>query len=309
MKTLRRHWRILFLAATLLAATLVVHTATGSRSARSPRTSPASTVPSSPTPPATPGAKHAAQPAAVAAAPATVAARAAIARVFARAYLRFLDGNLTAAQLPAVIARTRRQAIQAGQIPPRDRAGTLTLAAIQSVTPHAQWPSMFVIVAHDHARRSYPAQITVGRVNARLEVTNLLAPELHTILQLKPPPPPRSRIRTRPSPPPSSPPPGLRAATTRFLVTYLPYTYGQLPARRVTNSSPQLRHHLERQPPHIPTAVRSLHPAVRALSFERDPAGGWAAITTVTDRQQTYQLTIKLDHAHGRWLATAILTP
>jgi hypothetical protein len=303
MNTLRRHRRTLLLGATLLLAAVLVHNSTSGRDARSPRTAPASTPPSGPTPPVAPGATHAAQPAAVATAPAAVA------RVFARAYLRFLDGNLTAPELPEATRRARRQAVRGGQIPRRDRAGTLTLAAIQSVTPHGRWPSAFVIVAHDHARHSYPAQITVAQVSQRSEVTNLVAPELQTILLLNPPPPPRSRIRTRPAPPPSSPPTGLRAATTRFLSTYLPYTYGQLPARRVTNASPQLLHHLERQPPHVPAAVRFLHPAVRSLSFERDPAGGWAAITTVSDRQQTYQMTIQLDHAHGRWLATAILTP
>jgi hypothetical protein len=217
MNTLRRHRRILLLAAIVLAA-VVVHTCASRRHARSPTLVPASTIPSIRTPPAAKRDRHTAHAPTVPAAPAVVA------RAFARAYLRFLDGQITAAQLPAATTRARRQATHGGQIPPRDRAGTLTLAAIEPVGRHGRSSSEFVIVAHDHARRSYPAQITLARVNRRVKVTNLVGPELQTILVLNASPPPRSRIRSRPAPPAPRPPAGLTAATRRFLSTYLPYT-------------------------------------------------------------------------------------
>jgi hypothetical protein len=302
MKTLLRHWRILLLAAILLAAA-VVHSSTSGRHAQSPRPASAGTIPSITTPPAAKPENRTGQ------ASAAVAARAVVARMFARAYLRFLDGQISAAQLPATTPRARRQATHGGQIPPRDRAGTLTLASIEPLNQQGQPPREFVIVAYDHARRSYPAQITLARVNRHFKITNLLAPELQTILMLNPPPPPHSHIRSRRASPAPPPPAGLRAATNRFLSTYLPYTYGQLPGRRLRNASLRLLHHLERQPPNAPPAVRSLQPAARSLAFELDPAGGWAAIVTVVDGQQSYRVTVKLDDVHGRWLVTAILAP
>ena len=101
-------------------------------------------------------------------------------------------------------------------------------------------------------------------------------------------------------------PAGLGAAANGFLSTYLPYTYGQLPARRVKNAGSQLRYQLERQPPNVPAAVRSLHPVVRSLAFEPDPAGGWAAVVTVSDQQQSYVLGVQFTDRRGRWLAIRI---
>jgi hypothetical protein len=190
MKALLRRWPILLLATILLAAVLL-QSSHNARHARARRPAPASTATTTPrivTPSATtrnPPTGHRAAPAA------------AVAGAFARAYLRFLDGQITAAQLPAATPRARRQAARGGQIPPRDRAGALTLSAIQRVAPHGQAAGEFVFVAHDHAPCSYPAQITIARINRRWRVTGLVPPELDTILALHPSPPPRSSIRPR----------------------------------------------------------------------------------------------------------------
>jgi hypothetical protein len=78
----------------------------------------------------------------------------------------------------------------------------------------------------------------------------------------------------------------------------------------VKDAAPLLLEQLEQQPPNVPGTIRSLHPAVRSLSFEPDPAGGWAAVATVSDGQQNYVLAIQftrpLSGHHARWLAIGV---
>jgi hypothetical protein len=65
--------------------------------------------------------------------------------------------------------------------------------------------------------------------------------------------------------------------------------------------------------PEVPDAIRRLHPRVTAVTIIPalivDAGAEWAASATVSDRQQTYQLTATLGEQHGRWLVTAILAP
>jgi hypothetical protein len=301
MDALLRRWPILLIAAILFAAALL-HSPKSGRHVRAAKLAPAitiSTIPRMATPLAVTRDRRAGQlPAARA-----VATRVATARAFARSYLRFLDGQITTAQLHAATPRSRREAARGGRIPAGDRAGSLTLAGMEPVGRRGTPEDEFVMVADDHARRSYPAQITLARVNQRWQVINLVPPELQMILMPNPSAP-RSNIRSRPARGAPSAPARVRTATNTFLSTYLRYTYGQLPARRVKNASPQLRNELERQPPNVPAAVRSLHPVVRSLAFEHDPAGGWVAVLTVSDAQQSYVLSVEFKDRQGRWLAT-----
>lgn len=102
-------------------------------------------------------------------------------------------------------------------------------------------------------------------------------------------------------------------AAQRFLRTYLPYTYGQLPPRAIQAAAPRLRARIAANPPEVPAAIRRLHPTVTALTIIpariADAGAGWAATATVTDGPQNYEVTVKVGRQHGRWLVTAILTP
>jgi hypothetical protein len=107
-----------------------------------------------------------------------------------------------------------------------------------------------------------------------------------------------------------------RAALTtarRFLNTYLRFTYGQLPARTIRGAAPALRTRIAASPPQVPATIRHLHPRVTALTIIPariiDAGAGWAATATVSDRHETYPVTVTLGQQHGRWLVTAILAP
>lgn len=223
-------------------------------------------------------------------------------RKLARAYLRFLDGQLSAAQLPAATPAVRREAIRGGQIPARERAGAITLASIQRASSPAGARAEFVIVGHDHAR-SYPAELTFARRGHGWVAVRLLAPDLLTILAR--PTPPRSGIRSRPTAS-ASPPAGATSAARRFLATYLPYSYGQLPARNIQGTTAALKAQLAKQPPAAPPAVKALHPVIRSLTLEPDPTGGWAAIAAILDGQQSYVLTLHLRHERDGWQVASI---
>jgi hypothetical protein len=108
-------------------------------------------------------------------------------------------------------------------------------------------------------------------------------------------------------------PRGALSAARRFLRTYLPFTYGQLPARAIQAAAPSLRARIAANPPQVPAAIRRLRPRVTALAIIPariiDAGARWAATATVSDRQETYHVIVTLDQQHGHWLVTAILTP
>ena len=103
------------------------------------------------------------------------------------------------------------------------------------------------------------------------------------------------------------------SAARRFLRTYLPFTYGQLPAWAIRGAVPALRTRIAASPPEVPATIRRLHPRVTALTIIpariMDAGAGWAATATVTDRLETYHVTVTLGQQHRRWLVTSILAP
>jgi hypothetical protein len=119
-----------------------------------------------------------------------------------------------------------------------------------------------------------------------------------------------ARARTGPRP---LWPQAARSAARRFLSTYLPFTYAQIPASKIRAATPALHARIASDPPDVPSPIRRLHPHISTLAIIParivNAGSGWAATATITDGQQRYQLTIKLGHAHGRWLVTGILTP
>ena len=102
-------------------------------------------------------------------------------------------------------------------------------------------------------------------------------------------------------------------AARQFLSTYLPFTYGQRPARAIHGAVPALRTRIAANPPQVPATIRRLHPRVTALTIIPariiDAGARWAATATVSDRHETYHVTVMLGRRHGRWLVTAILAP
>jgi hypothetical protein len=110
------------------------------------------------------------------------------------------------------------------------------------------------------------------------------------------PPRPHLAMGTPPASSRSQPPPATAARRER--------------ARAPT---PALHARIASDPPDVPSPIRRLHPHISTLAIIParivNAGSGWAATATITDGQQRYQVTIKLGHAHGRWLVTGILTP
>jgi hypothetical protein len=115
------------------------------------------------------------------------------------------------------------------------------------------------------------------------------------------PPPAAATPPTSPAavPPPVSPAPAVRAparerepepaprsirrVARRFLAGYLPYLYGQRPARRIDASTPQLRRRLAANRPRVSPAARRRRPRVVALEGERALAGRWLVRARIAD--------------------------
>lgn len=108
-------------------------------------------------------------------------------------------------------------------------------------------------------------------------------------------------------------PPAALTAARRFLRTYLPFSYRQLGAGAIQAVTPRLRARIAANPPGVPATIRRLRPRVTALTIIPariiDAGAGWATTATVTDRHETYHVTVTLGQQHGRWLVTSILAP
>jgi hypothetical protein len=108
-------------------------------------------------------------------------------------------------------------------------------------------------------------------------------------------------------------PTGADDAARRFVMTYLSFTYAQLPARKIQAVVPELQAQIAANPPKVPAQVHRLHPRVTTLAIIpariADAGTGWAATATVTDGLESYQIAVKVAARQRRWLATAILAP
>jgi hypothetical protein len=108
-------------------------------------------------------------------------------------------------------------------------------------------------------------------------------------------------------------PPAAADAARRFLEAYLPFTYGQLPAREIPAASSALRARIASNRPRVPEAIHRLHPRVTNLLVEparvQDAGAGWAASATVVDGLESYPVAVKLGEIDGRWIVTALLPP
>ena len=208
------------------------------------------------------------------------------ARAFASSYGRYLDGRLP---VTALVGATPAAHEQAGApIPASFRAGTLTVAYVHR-TPRSE---SFTVGYRDRAH-SYSAQLIVKGRRARWLITQVLAPDLDSILR---------RSRTIPPAPGSRP---AAAAARQFLAGYLAWLYGHARATDIHRASAQLIDQLKTHPPRVPVTLQHVHPRLIALGTQH-ANGGWLALANITAGQQTYQLTVTVVRARDQWRVTNV---
>jgi hypothetical protein len=207
-------------------------------------------------------------------------------RTFATSYARYLNGQLPSTALADATATAQKQA--GPPVPARYRAGQLT---VSHILPSSR-RGIFIVAYRDH-EHSYSAQLTVAPQRNRWRVTQLLGPDLDSLLR-----------RTRAIPLTAGSGPAARAAR-QFLAGYLPWLYGHARATTIKAATPQLIGQLKAHPPRVPPTLQQVRPRVVALGTQ--PARGvWTALASITAGQQTYQLTVAVVRARGHWWATRV---
>ena len=153
-------------------------------------------------------------------------------RAFAAAYVRFLQGRLSAAALPDASVTTRRIAERAGRVPQRALPAGLRLTD----TAHSSGFGGSWLLSMRDGAHELNASLIVLHSATGWRVTNLIPPDFSTQLA-----PTSSTVR-------HSLPPGasLPAAAARvFLSGYLPFEYGHEPLREIRDLTPRLRAKVE----------------------------------------------------------------
>ncbi len=210
---------------------------------------------------------------------------------FAGAYLRFLDGDLDAAQLPDTTAVARRQAVQGGQLPAAKRAGRLVLV---NIAPAQGAIGGWFFAGRDR-QHTFPAGATLVRSRDRWVIVDILTPDWTQ--DLTPPAPP--------APPPAGSTAAVSAAR-RFLVAYLPWQYGHGTLAAIRGASSSLTATLRRNAPNIPPAM-ARQPTGRVLALTPVHHGrGWNVYATIADTATTYSLIVTVQPARGGWVVTHI---
>jgi hypothetical protein len=213
----------------------------------------------------------------------------AVVRAFASSYGRYLDGRLSAKALGNATATVQAQV--GTPIPLDSRAGTLAVGYIRG----SSYANRFTVGYRDRAH-SYSAQLEVAQQGGRWQVTQVVAPDLDSILR-------RSRAI------PLSPGSDAAAATARrFLDGYLPWLYGHARATAIHAASRQLIEQLKAHPPRVPATLRQVHSRLIALGSQR-ASGAWLALANITAGQQTYQLTVTVARSRGGWRVTKVNAP
>ena len=97
-----------------------------------------------------------------------------------------------------------------------------------------------------------------------------------------------------------------KRAAMRFLDGYLPYTYGQRRAGRITAASVQLRRRLAARPPRVPPRERHRRPRVvlvQSNGVGRDRA---ELVALIRDGARRYTVPLELTHGRAGWTVTAV---
>jgi hypothetical protein len=222
------------------------------------------------------------------------------AAAFARAYVRFLDGHRATAPLPRASARIRRLAAEAGPIPTATRSGRLTITKVTVQQATGSTRAQAVVTARNR-RHGLSFEVSLAYRASRWVVVSLLLPDPDTILAPLAAPIARAT-------PPGRPPQAARSAASRFLRSYLRFTYGHVQARRLRDVTAWVRRRLAANPPRVPRAVRALRPIVRSLALERR-GSGWTAVAAVADGRSTYVVVFDLTNKAGTWAVSSIHPP
>ncbi len=96
-------------------------------------------------------------------------------------------------------------------------------------------------------------------------------------------------------------------AARKFLVGYLPYSYGGARAERIWAAAGRLLRELERTPPRVPAAVARADP--RLVSVHAEATLGHLAINVVAvvaDGQRRYRVPLELRRTRSGWVVAAV---
>jgi hypothetical protein len=206
---------------------------------------------------------------------------------YAALYAKYLDGRLPAAVLPALGSATLSEL--GPVIPRRARKGELAVQQVKR-TPSG---STFSVELRDRIH-VFGVQLTVGWTNARWAVSNVVAPDVDTILH----------SRTIPIPQPSRSVAAQRAARA-FMSGYLRWLYGAGPLRANRDATSRLVARLNAHRPNVPPTFRGLHARLDSLGMQL-AGSGWRAFALVTDPRATYDLVASIKLSAGRWLVTDV---
>jgi hypothetical protein len=101
--------------------------------------------------------------------------------------------------------------------------------------------------------------------------------------------------------------PEVEQTARRFLAGYLAYTYGQAPARRITDATGALIASLQTHPPRVPPAAHTRRPRVLSLHTTVAQTGEITLTAVVNDGGLiNYQVGLLLTSEHGRLLVTGL---
>lgn len=129
---------------------------------------------------------------------------------FAAAYLRYLDGRLSASALPGATESIRRD--PGDTIPTGSIAGALRLTHVALTNVLGSSTAQALFVGRDDKHHQVSARIALAFRNGAWRVVGLIAPDLVT--------------EFAPARPPLSAPPTARAAAARFAQAYIDYVEG-----------------------------------------------------------------------------------
>ena len=97
------------------------------------------------------------------------------------------------------------------------------------------------------------------------------------------------------------------SAARGFLRGYLPFLYGQGPARAIDEASPRLVERLARSRVRVPPAARQRQPRVVELRTDRLGSARAAVTATVDDGGVSrYPIELTVARRRGRWLVAAV---
>ncbi len=100
--------------------------------------------------------------------------------------------------------------------------------------------------------------------------------------------------------------PAVETAARAFMMGYLPFSYGQAPARSIQAVTTEEREDLEANPPQVPAAIHRRHPRVVGVALEPYAAGEWEVTVRVSDGELRYAIVVVLGDLPAGWEVMAI---